>query len=174
MTEKMEMELSVLSVIKKYNVLTYNQVIGFFPGEEKAAGRALAALKNKRRVFIDDFIVALTGEGYSNYDTGTMSAIWVLLDFMKHRLVQDHFLAQKEEFPVRIVFISNSEMYDILYIGQEDIKIVNGIFSRRADSGCKHIVIVTEPDLLLDIELSEITLCCMVNGEGRVNYYEQN
>lgn len=33
-----------------------------------------------------------------------MKAVWVLVDVMKKKQVEEHFPASKEEYPVRIVF----------------------------------------------------------------------
>lgn len=169
-----EMTGSVLDVIRRYNVMAYGQVCAFFPGEEKAAGRALRKLEKNRQVMKNPYtgLYASSEFAYSLKDDGTILCLWVLADLLGKKQVEGHYLAEKEDYPARIIFFSRQEIYDILYVGSEDVKLVNGIFAKSRRQGDHHIVVVEDQGLIGQIEIPNVTGFCAVK-EGSVAYYRR-
>lgn len=164
----------VLEVVRQYNVMAYDQVCAFFPGEEKAAGRALRKLEKNRQVVRNPYtgFYASSEFAYSLKDDGTILCLWVLADLLGKKPVEGHYLAEKEDYPVRIVFFSRQEVYDILYVGTGDVKLVNGLFSKSRRQGENHIVVVEEKSLIRQIEIPNVIGFCTVQ-KGSVSYYRR-
>lgn len=85
-------------------------------------------------------MVAASEETIADKDLGTMNAVWVLLDVRKKKQVEEHFPASKEEYPVRIVFYGEGEIFDILYISEAEVTVVNNLFSRKVIDSCGHLL----------------------------------
>lgn len=164
----------VLDLIRRYNVMTYGQICLFFPGEEKAAGRAVRKLEKNRQILKNPYtgLYASSEFAYSLKDDGTLMCLWVLADMIGKKPVEGHYLAEKEDYPIRIIFFSRQEIYDILYVGLGDVKLVNGIFAKSKRKGENHIIVVEERALLGQLEIPDVIGFCTVQ-EGRVEYYRK-
>ena len=92
------MEGTTLMVIRKYNVLYMKQLLHFFEGEEKAAGKAVSRLLKNRQIYRNPHtgLLASNEFAYSLKDEGTIQSLWVLIDMMHKREVDGHYLAVKE------------------------------------------------------------------------------
>ena len=99
------MEERILMVIRKYNVLYMEQLLKFFDGKEKAAGKAVSRLLKNRQIYRNPYtgLLASNEFAYSLKDEGTIQSLWVLIDMMHKREVDGHYMAVKEDFPVRIL-----------------------------------------------------------------------
>ena len=100
-----------------------------------------------------------------------MKAVWVLLDVRKKKQVEEHFPASKEEYPVRIVFYGEGEIFDILYISEAEVTVVNNLFSRKVIDSCGHIIVVENPDYISAIHIADVIGYCVVKEGGEVEYY---
>lgn len=174
-----DVEREVKELVQKYNVLLKSQLYAFFEkdGREKFVGRALKALEKDHNVCINQETkeVAANENGFSAWERGTMQAIWVLLDIMNQKKVEQHFLASKEEYPIRIIFVANADIYDISYIAEEDIQLANNLFSRRGIDGCNHIVIVERPEYIPSILIPDtIGYCTVEKEDGQIEYYRKD
>lgn len=169
-----EMAGRVLAVIRKYNVAAYSQICAFFPGEEKAIGRAVRKLEKNRQIYRNPYtgLYASSEFAYSLKDDRTILCLWVLTDLLGKRPVEGHYLAEKEDYPARILFFSGQEIYDILYVGAGDVKLVNGIFAKSRRQGENHIIAVEDKALIRQIEIPHVTGFCVVR-EGGVKYYRK-
>ena len=109
LNQQKQMEQEVLSLIKKYNVLYKRQLYAFFEncGKDGRVGRALKALGKDNRIYINPVtrMVAANENSYAAREYGTLQAVWVLISLMKQKKIEEHFLAAKDEFPVRIIFV---------------------------------------------------------------------
>lgn len=92
---------------------------------------------------------------------------------MNQKKIEQHFLASKEEYPIRIIFVGDGEIYDILYIAPEDIELTNQLFVRKKIDGCGHVVVVEEPESIPKIRIPDVIGYCMVKGDGEVEYYQK-
>lgn len=114
----------------------------------------------------------LAAEGDTvNIDEST--CLWVLLDLMDQKKIEQHFLASKEEYPIRIVFVGDGEIFDILYVAPEDIELTNQLFVRRKIDGCGHVVVVEEAESIPKIQVSDVVGYCTVKEDGEVEYYRK-
>lgn len=165
----------VLELVRRYNVMLPEQAAVFFPGEEKSVFRAIKKLEKDRQIIRNPYtgLLALNDFAYSMKDEGTIQALWVLADMMGKREVEGHFLAQKEDYPARIVFFGSQEIYDILYIGAGDVKLVNGLYGKLRRPEGKHIVTVEDKGLMDQIEIPDAIGFCLVKEHGEVEYYRK-
>lgn len=76
------MEERILMVIRKYNVLYMEQLLKFFDGEEKAAGKAVSRLLKNRQIYRNPYtgLLASNEFAYSLKDEGTIQSLWVLIN----------------------------------------------------------------------------------------------
>ena len=149
-------------LVQKYHVLEKAQIYAYFAldGRDHFVGKAFKALEKERQEVIAD------------KDLGTMRAVWVLLDVMKKKQVEEHFPASKEEYPVRIVFYGEGEIFDILYISEAEVTVVNNLFSRKKIDSCGHIIVVENPDYISAIHIADVIGYCVVKEGGEVEYYQ--
>lgn len=165
----------VLGLIRQYNVLYEEQVSGFFPGEEKTVRKVIRKLLKNRQILKNPYtgLLASSEYAYSLKDEGTIKSLWVLVDMLKKKPVEGHFLAAKEDFPVRILFFCREEIYDILYIGAGDVKLVNGMFGKSKRPGENHIIAVEDKALIGQIEVPGVIGYCLVKEGGEIEYYRK-
>lgn len=170
-----EMSGKVLDLLRKYNVMEQGQVEAFFPGERNGVIRAMKRLEKNRQIFRNPYTGLFSSSefAYSLKDEGTIRALWVLADMVRKRQVEGHFLAQKEDFPVRIVFFSGQEIYDILYVGAGDVKLVNGIYGKMRRPEGRHMVAVEDKELMGQIQIPDVVGFCLVRENGEVEYYRK-
>ena len=170
-----EMSGKVLDLIRKYNVMELGQVELFFPGERTGVIRAMRRLEKNRQIFRNPYtgLVSSSGFAYSVKDEGTIRALWVLGDMVGKRKIEGHFLAQREDFPVRIVFFDSGEIYDILYVGIGDVKLVNGIYGKMRRPEGRHIVVIEDKELMGQIKIPDVVGFCLVRDSGEVEYYRK-
>lgn len=131
-------------------------------------------MEKERQVFIHPEleVVAASEEAIAAKDLGTMKAVWVLVDVMKKKQVEEHFPASKEEYPVRIVFYGEGEIFDILYISEAEVTVVKNLFSRKKIDSCGHIIVVENPDYISAIHIADVIGYCVVKEGGEVEYYQ--
>ena len=162
-------------LVQKYHVLEKAQLYAYFALDKRDhfVGKAFKVLEKERLIYIHPKleVVAANEEAFARKDIGTMKAFWVLLDIMKQKTVEEHFPASKEEYPVRIVFYGSGEIYDILYVTEAEITVVNNLFSRKEIDGCGHIVVVEKPEEIPKIRISDTIGFCTVKEGGEVEYY---
>ena len=169
------MEARTLTVIRRYNVLYPEQLLGFFEGEERVAGKAVSRLLKNRQIYRNPYtgLLASSEFAYSLKDEGTIQSLWVLIDMMHKREVEGHYLAVKEDFPIRILFFCGQDIYDIIYIGTGDLKLVNGMFAKSRRPGENHIIILEDKALIGQIKVPGVIGFCVVKEGGEVEYYRK-
>lgn len=171
-------EREVKELIQKYNALYKEQIYEYFAKDnrEQFVGRALKVLEKERNIYIQQEckIVAVNEASYDARDYGTIQCIWALLGIMDQKKVEEHFLAAKEEYPVRIVLVGDGEIYDILYISEAEVSLVNNLFERKQIDGCGHIVVVENPEVIATIQIPDVVGFCMVKEDGEIEYYRKN
>lgn len=172
-----QMEREVLGLVKRYNTLYKRQIYAFFrqDGRDAYVGKALKALEKEQKIYInpDTRMVAANENSYQAGEPGTMQAVWVLLSLMKQKKIEEHFLVSREEYPVRIVFVGDAELYDILYISRKDAGLADRMFAKRDMEKSGHIVVVESPEDIPAIDLSGAIGFCTVKEDGEVEYYKK-
>lgn len=178
LNQQKQMEQEVLSLIKKYNVLYKRQLYAFYEncGKDGHVGKALKALEKDNRIYSNPItrMVAANENSYAAREYGTLQAVWVLVSLMKQKKIEEHFLASKEEFPIRIVFVGDAEIYDILYIPESDVELVNNLFARKKIECCGHIAAVESPECISRLHIPDVIGFCTVEEDGKIEYYKQN
>lgn len=79
--------------------------------------------------------------------------------------------ASKEEYPVRIVLCGEGEIYDILYVSENEVQVTNNLFTRKMTDDCGHIVIVEKPGYIHEIRIPDVLGFCTVKEGGEIEYY---
>ena len=132
-------------------------------------------LEKEREILIhpETKLVALSEAAQNVRDYGTLRCVWALLGIMDQKKVEQHFLADKEEYPVRIIFVGDGEIYDILYVSQEEISLVNNLFARKRIEGCGHIVVVENLEDIPQIQIPDVVGFCTVDEDGKIEYYRK-
>lgn len=171
-------EREVKELIQKYNALYKSQIYRFYEkdGREHFVGKALKALEKERCIYIHPELklISVNEESCAAREYGTLKCVWALLGLMDQKKVEQHFLASKEEYPVRIVFVGDGEIYDILYVSDVEVSITNNLFARKKIDGCGHIVVVEDPELIPEIQIPDVVGFCTVGEDGKVDYYRRD
>ena len=170
-----KMAKRVRDLLCRYNVMSQVLVEAFFPGEEKAVRRAVKSLEKSRQIYRNPYTGFLASNefSYGLKDNGTMCCLWVLADVIKRKTVEAHFLAEHEDFPVRILFISSQELYDILYVGPEEVQLVNGLYAESRRPGENHLVVLEKEELIDKIRIPNVTGYCVVREGEAIAYYRR-
>ena len=165
-------------LVQRYNVLDMSQVYAYFgkSGRDKFVGRALKKLEKEHSIYVcrETKQVASSEAAHAAWERGLSLSVWVLLSLMDQKKIEEHFAASREEYPVRIVFVGDGEIYDILYAASEDIELTNQLFARKNIDGCGHIVIVEEPEDIPKIQITDVIGYCTVKEEGQIEYYRKD
>ena len=157
----------LLRIVTMYPGLCEQQLLCFHPGKEDTAKALLSHLERQGRIFQTD------GGGYflagqtPKTDHALVRAVWVLLDFI--RRVDYHAPA---DFPVKLVFFADGELYEIAYIaaGQEAL-VCHAL--RGNKGGSRRIMLVDAPAQIAQIDCPGIAGFCTVDEEGRTNYFKK-
>ena len=168
-------ERETRQLIQTYNVLLKSQIYACFAKTQRDhfVGRAFKTLEKEKQIYIhqDLEMAAINEEAFKARNVGTLQAFWVLLDIMDQKEVDQHFLASKEEYPVRIVLCGEGEIYDILYVSENEVQVTNNLFTRKMTDDCGHIVIVEKPGYIHEIRIPDVLGFCTVKEGGEIEYY---
>ncbi len=174
-TNQNKVERELFEIVSMYNVVYKKQLYEYFSvdGRDKLVGRAIKALEKERRIYINPYtqMIAVNETSYEAKEKGTLLALWVLISLMRQKKIEEHFLAAKAEYPVRIIFVGDAEIYDIMYVPETDVALVNSLFSRKNIESNGHIVIVEAPDYIPSIAIENTIGYCLVKEDGTVEYY---
>lgn len=159
----------LLREISMYPGILESQMYRFHTGKEDTVRNLLAYLKRQGRT------AEAESGGYFPYgecprspDRSMMKAVWVLLDFIDK--VEFHSSA---DFPVKIVFFSGGEMYEIVHVAAGQEALVTHAMGQSRESGSRRIVLVDGPEQISLLNFPGITGFCTVDAAGTVNYYRR-
>ena len=168
-------ERETRQLIHTYNVLLKSKIYAYFSKTQRYhfVGREFKTLEKEKQIYIhqDLEMAAINEEAFKARNVGTLQAFWVLLDIMDQKEVDQHFLASKEEYPVRIVLCGEGEIYDILYVSENEVQVTNNLFTRKMTDDCGHIVIVEKPGYIHEIRIPDVLGFCTVKEGGEIEYY---
>jgi hypothetical protein len=103
----------------------------------------------------------------SQVDSGMIAAVWVLIDFIDK--TEYH---SSGDFPVKINFFANDDLYEIIYVPYEQEALMNHALSENNELTAKRIVLVDVPDQIKQINIPNTTGFCSVSSDGTVQYYK--
>lgn len=157
----------IVRAVTLYKTLAYEQVYRLFPGREKNIKNLLTVLMKQGRVFYDTATgcLACSPEYGTAPDRGMIAAFWVLLDFIDR--VEYHIAS---DFPVKISFFSEDEMYEIIYVAYGQELLVGHALSEKDDA--KRIVVVESPKQIEQLAIPCVSGYCTVSPDGQISYYK--
>lgn len=65
----------------------------------------------------------------------------------------------------------SEEIYDILYVSENEVQVTNNLFTRKMTDDCGHIVIVEKPGYIHEIRIPDVLGFCTVKEGGEIEYY---
>lgn len=160
----------LLRLISIYPGLSPQQLCCFFSGKEDKIKTLLSHLTKQGRITTSDTDGYIpVGADASHPDIGLLQAAWVLIDFIDR--VEYH--CSTVEFPAKIIFLANEELFEIIHIpfGQEPMS--NHIMQSRNNDGSHRIVLVDAPEQIHQLIFPGISGFCTVNETGKVSYYKK-
>lgn len=160
----------LLRLISLYPGLVQRQLSGFFPDKDSAiiAG-LLSHLKRQGRV------EQSSSGGWFPYgsplqaDCGLIQSVWVLLDMISR--VDYH---SPGDFPTKIIFFSNGELYEIIYAASGQEPLVNHALKQDTRQEGRRIVLVEDAVQIPRLDFPNIAGFCTVSSSGQILYYQRN
>lgn len=160
---------TLLQEISMYPGLTEAQLLRFHPGKESKVKTLLSGLEKQGRIQRDRYGRYLPQGGFSTkVDQNTEKAVWVLLDFLDR--VDYHI---SSDFPVRIVFFSDGEEYEIICAAHGQEALISQAMRLRKEDAPRRIVVVESPSQINALVFPGICGYCTVSADGRVQYYQK-
>ncbi|MCM1214926.1 MAG: DUF5697 family protein [Lachnospiraceae bacterium] len=160
----------LLRIISMYPGLSEKQLCRFYPGKGEAIKSLLSHLCRQGRTLLSDsgnyFPYRETG---NETDTGMARAAWVLLDFIDR--VEYH---SSSDFPVKIVFFSHGELYEIVHAAAGQETLINHALHKNPGNGSRRIALVDSPGQIPLLEFPGITGFCTVDDAGNISYYKKS
>ena len=159
----------LLRIISMYPGLSQKQLCQFYPGRTDIIKNLLSHLERQGRIMLSD-----SGHYFPN-DTATTEIYTLslhdalpILDFIEK--AEYH---SSSDFPVKIVFFSSGELYEIIQVAAGQEALVTHALHQSRDSGNRRIVLVDNPGQIPLLEFPGITGFCTVDAGGNVNYYKK-
>ena len=159
----------LLRNITMYKTLTEEQIRRLYPGKEAVINNLLAHLSRQGRVYRnpEKNRVSVNADCDAKIDAGMISAVWVLIDFIDK--TEYHSAG---DFPVKICFFANGELYEIVYVPYEQEILMNHALGENHEATARRIVIVDVPEQIRSINIPNTTGFCSVSADGTVQYYK--
>lgn len=157
----------IVRTITLYKTLTSEQVYRLFPGRENSVKNLLSVLIKQGRIFYYPEHGRLSGspERSASPDMDMIAAFWVLLDFIDR--AEYH---SASDFPVKISFFSEGEVYEIIYVAYGQELLVSHALSDKDDA--RRIIVVESRSQIEGINIPGVSGYCTVSQEGKVSYYK--
>ena len=159
----------LLRNITMYRTLTEDQVYRLYPGKEAVTKNLLKHLTRQGRIYRNDEArrFSANAECDAKVDAGLLSAVWVLIDFIDR--VEYHSAG---DFPVKIGFFADGELYEIVYVPFEQELILSHALSGQTETDARRIVLVDRPEQIGTIDIPNTTGFCSLDADGSVRYYK--
>lgn len=161
---------SLLRLITTYHALQYEQVLQFFTRNRDSIKSLITSLSKQGRIYHDKDRNLLCDalEAANSPDYGMIAAIWVLLDFKKAVVYHT-----SGEFPVKLHFFSQDEVYEVIYVGLEQEALINYVMGRLPANDSNRLVILESEQQAKMLSIDRVIAYCLVSPDGTVNYYQK-
>jgi len=106
---------------------------------------------------------SVNGDCDANTDAGLFAAFWVLLDFIER--AEYHFIS---DFPVKISFFADNEMYDIIHVPAGKEMLLNHARAALPEDSSRRIILIDDPWQSPSIGIPNTVVFCMVDNDGSV------
>ena len=159
----------LVRVITTYKTLEEKQLYALFKGQDAVIKNLLSYFVKQRRIYFNSGKARYSADEYRDGkpDYGMIAAFWVLLDFIDK---VDHHDAG--DFPVKISFLANGELYEIVHVPYGQEHLMNHVFSEKDKSDSRRIILVDKQEQIKSIKIPNTTGFCTVDRDGRVRYYK--
>ena len=161
--------IGLLRDITMYKALAEEQIYRLYPGKETIMRNLLTHLNKQKRIYRNpnDKRFFVSAECDEKKDAGMIAAVWVLVDFIDR--VEYHYAG---DFPVKIVFFADGELYEIVYVPYEQEILMSHALAAEKEPDARRIVIVDSPGQLDAIDIPNAAGYCSVDFDGSVHYYK--
>lgn len=160
----------LLRLISLYPGIMQSQLAGFFPDKDSTVITGLLShLRRQGRV------EQRSSSGWFSYgspfqtDCGLIQSVWVLLDMISR--VEYH---SPGDFPAKIIFFSNGELYEIVYAAAGREILVSHALKQETRQESRRIVLVEDTEQIPRLDFPNIVGFCTVSPSGQVQYYQRN
>lgn len=159
---------SLLRDISMYRALRKEQLLRLYPGKEQRVRILLDYLIKQGRIHHIGTVYCADPSCADGVDWGLLAAVWVLVDFIDR--VEFHSIG---EFPAKVIFIADSDVYEVIHIERGKETMMCQIMSRRGDDTPLSLVLVDDPEQINDLKLPNVCGYCTVSPKGEVEYYQK-
>ena len=105
--------VGLLRDITMYRVLEKEQLFRLHPGKRDKIENLLTHLTKQGRIWLVDGRYCASPDCAEQVDRGLLAAVWVLADFIDQ--VEYHSVS---DFPAKIIFFAEGEVYEIIHVEQ--------------------------------------------------------
>ena len=158
----------ILREISTYGVLTQKQILGLYPQKDEQLKNLLSYLCKQKRLFLVDGFYSLTPELPKDRDRGLEAAVTVLADFMEQ--VEYHAAG---EYPVKIIFLADGEVYEILYAEPGKEAILNLLLARPEQEPPVRLVILEDAAQVDLLAIPNVRAYCLLDSYGNIQYLQE-
>ena len=158
----------ILRDISTYGVLTQKQILGLYPQKDEQIKNLLSYLCKQKRLFLLDGCYSLTPKLPKDRDRGWEAAVTVLADFMEQ--VEYHAAG---EYPVKIIFLADGEVYEILYAEPGKEAILNLLLARPEQEPPVRLVILEDAAQVDLLAIPNVRAYCLLDGDGNIQYLQE-
>ena len=158
---------TLLRTVTMYPGLSQQQLLCFHPGKSETAKALLSHLERQGRIFQSDNGGYFPAGYPPKADQALIKAVWVLLDF-----IQQADYHAPAEFPVKLVFFADGELYEVAYVAQGQEALVCHAL-RGNKGGSRRIILVDSPTQIAKIDCHDISGFCTVSQDGQTQYFKK-
>lgn len=167
--------LELKKLLLDYRVLLSAQVYAYFNYKQPSVMKNMfiTLQRDSQVVFSSDGerIARNPIELEDGFDPKVIAAFWVLLFCKDGTTINYH---SRCDFPSQLCFFVDGTDCEIVYVAKGDEALINTAFSHPIDDTTHYIVIVEDPDQILQIEIPRCLWFCTVDSEtGKLERYVQ-
>lgn len=159
---------SLLRDISMYQVLREKQLLGLYPGKEKAVKSLLSYMVKQGRITQEDDYYCAGPGCMERLDRSLLAAVWVLIDFIDR--VEFHAVG---DFPAKLIFFADDKVYEIVHAEQGRENLLTHLMSQKGEDFSRFIVLVDTPEQIEELNLPVVCGYCTVSQDGEVQYYQK-
>ena len=158
----------LLRDISMYRAMAEGQLLRLYPKKESKIKGLLSYLTEQGRIVQRGELYFASPGAVNHVDKGLLAALWVLADFSDQ--VEFHSVG---DFPVKIIFIANGEIYEIVRAEEGREALLAYVMGRGGEEPSHYIVLVDSPEQITGLDLPNTCGYCTVAPNGEVQYYQK-
>ena len=160
-------KIKMREIISEYKVLKLEQFKMILKDREPRLINAIITMMiSDNTLYIKDDFCCTKDDLKHYYDADRIKAFWLLLDSWDdirfHKVI---------EYPGRIRFMTNKDIYDIVVAHKGEEDVINTYYKNFSDGSIKYIIIVEDVEQMSGYNFENIFAYCIVSEEGKVTYY---